>query len=107
MEDFYEGAAIVELMGHTKITGMVSKSAMGLLRVDAVDPLTGAPITKYYNPSAIYCMTPITQESLKMVAEMNVPKPIGVWDIPQDIRAGLQKQLEAKSISDEDEYPFG
>lgn len=105
MEEFYEGAAIVELMGHTKISGMVSKSAMGLLRVDAIDPLTGLAITKYYNPSAIYCLTPITEDSLRTIADMSVPKPIGLWDIKQDIRAGIQKQLEGKPDQDDD-YPM-
>ena len=97
MEEFYEGPAIVELMGHSKISGMVSKSTMGLLRVDAIDPDTKLPVTKYYNPCAIYCLTPITEESLKVIADMSVPKPGEMWDISRDIQMQVQKQLEGKT----------
>lgn len=104
------GAAIVELMGHNKISGHIRKVELGLIRIDAIEPRTKQPITKFYNPSAIYSITMITEESLAMIANMPVPLPVGEWDIPEHIRTAFEtrskEQLSSSSQKDDepDEY---
>ncbi len=52
--------------------------------------------TQFYSASAVYCITPTTEEMAKAVAAKNEPAPIQRWELPH-------KELAAK-VSDEDEY---
>ena len=51
----YEGHAILELMGHRKLAGLVREvqiAGAGFLRIDAVTP--DGPLTMFYPPSSVY-----------------------------------------------------
>lgn len=68
MTEPFSGWAIVEVMGHRQVCGMVSEATVAgaqMLRVDVPGKAAGETIaTQYYSPSAIYCLTPTTEEAV-------------------------------------------
>lgn len=75
--------AILELMGHRKLAGKVSEYSIGgasFIRID----IPGSA-TQFYSPSAVYCITPTTEELVKEVAEIHKPEPITKWELPEKI----------------------
>ena len=79
----FEEWAIIELMGHRKLAGTVSEHSIGgasFIRVDIPDSTT-----QFYNPSAVYCITPTTEDLVKEVAEIYKPEPITRWEMPEKL----------------------
>lgn len=75
--------ALVELMGHQRIAGHVSEREIAgakLLQVDVPENGTVQSVTKFYGPSAIYCITPMTEETARAMAKQIDVGPISVWD---------------------------
>ena len=84
-EPTFEGWAIVELMGHRKIAGYVTAEELGgtaLLRVDVPGTNGKSVATQFYNPSALYCLTPTTEAIARAVAARNDPAPVTRWELP-------------------------
>lgn len=85
MADAFEGWAILELMGHRRLGGYVSEATIGgsnFLRIDV--PGDGATkATQFYSPSALYCLTPTTEDMARRVAKMATPEPVKAWELPQ------------------------
>jgi hypothetical protein len=84
----FEGWAIVELMGHRKLAGYVSLTELGgasFLRLDIPkqDDKANAVATQYYNPSALYCLTPVVEEVARAFAKNSHPQPVTRWEVPQ------------------------
>lgn len=82
----FEGWCIVELMGHNTIAGYVTEQVIGgaaLLRVDvpAISEEQGK-FTKFYNPSAVYGITPTTLENVAVAASRIRARPIDLWIVP-------------------------
>lgn len=81
-DEAYTGWAIVELMGHRVIAGQVSEAAQygaAQLRVDVPGPLVGnIAVTQFYGGSAIYSLTPCTEEAARQVLENrhSLPEPV-------------------------------
>lgn len=74
--------AIVELMGHKLVAGLVTKSEMlgkPMLRVDV--PATSAypEFTQFYGDSSIYCVTFVSEEVAKLTAEQSKVNPVSVY----------------------------
>jgi len=66
-DESYEGWAIVELFGHRVIPSYVKPVAMyggTMAKVDTRDT-HDPPIVQYYGASAIYCVTPSTEEEVR------------------------------------------
>lgn len=64
--------AIVELMGHVRLTGIiceVERFGVKLLRIDAVNSKGGAQPTQFIGGAAIYRVTPITKEAVEQEIE--------------------------------------
>jgi hypothetical protein len=80
----YEGWAIVELMGHRRLAGRVSQAeqyGVAMLRLD-VPPTEGAQAaTQFYGGSSIYCVTPVSEDVARRVAECNSPAPVHTWEL--------------------------
>lgn len=81
--------AIMEIMGHRRLGGFVSEESVagaGLLRIDI--PATIEPgdssvtMTQYYAPSALYCLTPVSEEIARAFAVNNRPVPVQRWELP-------------------------
>ena len=87
----YTGWAIVELMGHRRLAGWVDSAEMyggKFLRLDVPgktepDDPPDWIATQYYNPSAIYCMTPTDEKTARAVARLSRPEPIHQWELPR------------------------
>ncbi len=82
--------AILELMGHRKMAGLVSEVTIAggaFIRIDVPGiPREGeiAPIvaTQFYSPSAVYCITPVKEELARNVAAASQVAPVSRWDLP-------------------------
>jgi len=79
-EQTFEIWALVELLGRQRIAGKVSEQVIagaGFIRVD-VPETPGRPAhTRYYNPSAIYGMTPTDEATAsRLAASIYIPEII-------------------------------
>lgn len=102
--------AIVELMGHRKLAGLVSEEihfGVPMCRIDV--PANGeiAAFTQLYGGSSIYAMTPVSEQVARGVATRLQVRPVSVWDIAAvagDRQARLE--LHGDGRSDDDGIPF-
>jgi hypothetical protein len=81
----FEAWAIVEIMGHVRIAGKVSEQVVAgttLLRVDVPKTSQHDGYTKFYGASAIYAITPTTEEIVNHVAERLDTPPIQPYLLP-------------------------
>lgn len=103
--------AIVELMGHNTIAGEVTPSGdfPGLIQIDV--PATGnvPAFSKIVNPSAVYAINPVSEETARIKAESMAAIPIQLYDvrahIMQSITANNQELQPGEYANDSDE-PF-
>ena len=80
----FEEFAILELMGHRRLAGLVKEETIGsstFIRIDVPDGKGGFSATQYYNPSSIYCITPTTEEMAEQVAARDKPRPVERWEL--------------------------
>ncbi len=91
----FDSWAIVEVFGHSKFAGHVTEQAIGgasFVRVD-VPAVNGSPaFTKLFGASAIYSITPVTEELARKAVKACHSEPISVYipedrRIPQDVSA--------------------
>ena len=77
-------------MGHRRLAGLVSeepKFGTTLLRIDIPhDPADGGKefITQYYGGGSIFCLTPTTEETARMVARGCQPAPVYPYEINRE-----------------------
>lgn len=100
--------AVVEMMGHRKIVGLVTESDISggqLLRVDVLNSAGEPERTEYIGVGSIYCLTIVSEEAAKAVAVQNAPRPAWAWDLPQ--QAQLQSGDEsARDANLDDDNPW-
>lgn len=92
-ETKFEIYAIVELFGHSKMSGIVTEQTIGsasFVRIDVPETKTQPKFTRLVNPSAIYAINPVTEDVMLAMAENISSKPIDSWDIHT-----MQKKLLA------------
>ena len=87
----FEEWAVLELFGHQRLAGLVSEVQLGgasFVRVDVPDDekKKSWKLTKMYNPSAIYSITPVTESTARMVAASVAGEPITRWDVQEMVR---------------------
>lgn len=83
----FEGWAIVELMGHRRLGGLVREVTLfgiTMLRIDVpnADPAKGS-VTQFYAASALYAVTPTSEDAARLVAKLAQPTPVQQWELPQ------------------------
>lgn len=74
--------AILELMGHRRLAGYVQEqefAGAGMVRIDVPSV---PPVTQMYGVSAIYCLTPCTEQTAREVAGRCGPAPVHRWELP-------------------------
>jgi hypothetical protein len=97
--------AIIELMGHVRTGGLVSKDnqlGTAMLRVD-VPQADGAFVTQLVNPSSIYRITFAAEELARAAARSNQAAPISQWELQQALPAPRPVETAAE---DPDDCPF-
>ena len=75
--------AIIELMGHVKYGGLVSKDnklGTAMLRVD-VPQQNGTFVSQLINPSSLYRITFCAEEIGRAAAAQGDAKPLGQWEL--------------------------
>jgi len=74
--------AIVELMGHKVVAGLIQKSEMlgkPLLRVDVPATSVFPEFTQFYGEAAIYCVTFVSEEVACLTAEHVKTNPVSIY----------------------------
>lgn len=100
--------AVVEMMGHRKIVGLVTESDISggqLLRVDVLNHEGNEERTEYIGVGSIYCLTIVSEEAAKAVAASNSPKPTWAWDLPRP-KALPEREEYLEGDDDDDENPY-
>lgn len=93
----YEGFAVLELMGHRRLGGFVSEVEFGggkFIRIDVPGEGDEPVATQLYGPSAVYCLTPTTEEMARAVAAHNRPAPVHRYELPRAEPAREVEEVE-------------
>jgi hypothetical protein len=80
----FEGWVILELMGHRRLAGYLSEEVVGgtaFLRIDVPGVDSQVAATQFYSGSAVYCITPTTEEIARKVAASCQPAPVTAWEL--------------------------
>ena len=95
--------AIVELMGHRKIAGRVTETALAggaFVRVD-VHGNDKHFLTQYYQPGAVYCITPADEQICRDFTDHNrAQAPVHVYELPVAPSPMEQEQGEDEDVLD-------
>lgn len=100
----YDGWAILELMGHVRLSGRVTEEshfgvALGRIDIPTADGYT----TQYFGGSSIYRLTPTTEEIARSVALHNQPAPVRTWELPKPGQIDIDPEDE-DAEEDDDAY---
>lgn len=92
--------AIVELMGHVRIAGLVTEvekfgSKLGRVDVPNGDSFT----TQFFNGSSVYRLTPTTEEIARAAARSSQPSPVYRWELPK-LSDGAANAVDAEYEDD-------
>jgi len=80
--------AILELMGHRRLAGLLSEQTIAggsFIRLDVPHPSGDADdfaATQFYSPSAVYCITPTSEATARLAAKGNHVAPVQRWELP-------------------------
>ena len=106
----FEEWAVLELFGHQRLAGLVTEVQLGgasFVRVDV--PEDGKKkawkLTKMYNPSAIYSITPVTEDTARMVAKSVSGEPVTRWDVVEMVREAKKALKPAYQDEESDAQP--
>lgn len=103
----FEGWAVLELMGHRRLGGYVRETtAFGsaLCRID-VPEVDGQPAaTQFYTASAIYCLTPTTEEIARAVARGSRPAPVSRFELPSPRPEPTRQRVPDPDYGGPEEY---
>jgi hypothetical protein len=93
--------AIVALMGHQKIAGIVSEASFpsGFLRVDVPAVGGNQAYTRFINPKSLYDMHPVSMETMLAKAAELECKPIDAWDIKVAAESLIDDLIQKGKIS--------
>lgn len=83
-EDTFKGWAVVELLGHRKLAGLVSEQVVAgkaLLRLDVYTE-NQPVVTQFYNPDSLYCLTPADEALCRKLSERYRPAPVHRYELP-------------------------
>lgn len=86
--------AIIEVMGHNEYAGYVTVeniAGVPMLRVDVPTTECRAGFTKYLAPSALYGITPCSEETVRLRVASKGYTPFDTWDMAQVVMDSLQK----------------
>lgn len=97
--------ALIELFGHSRIAGRVTERNLGgaaFLQVDVPEGKTNPPFTRLLNPSAIYAINPLDEETARYYAERLNVAPINVWDVKKFMEKADQNKAIAAHAAEQE-----
>jgi hypothetical protein len=74
--------ALVEVMGHRRFAGRVTEQVVagqGYVRVDVPPVGDRLAFSKLIGPGSIYCITPVSEEVARRLAEQYHERPVDVY----------------------------
>lgn len=102
-EERFEQWAIVELMGHVRLAGLVSEEehfGAKLGRIEIPGP-EGQAVTQYFGGGSVYRITPCSEEIARAVAARSAAAPVHAWEM----RALPASDPHSPVVTDEDDEP--
>ncbi len=105
-EGSFEGWVILELMGHRKLGGYLKEEAIAgtsFIRIDVIDVAGKSVATQYYSASAIYCISPCTQELAVQFGITHQPAPVTRWELPSSAGTGSSVTDVTHFLDDDEE----
>jgi hypothetical protein len=90
--------AVVELFGHQKIAGRVTEEqhfGSILMRVDVPSTEARPGFTKFYGGSAIYALTPVSEDIARAMAVSLNARPVEEWRIAGLLSSGAHIEVTA------------
>jgi hypothetical protein len=97
--------ALVEIMGHQKIAGHITEQTIAgsaMLRVDVPACGEQKSYTRFYGASAIYSISPTTEEIARAMAKNCCSEPVSRYELPRI--ANAVPTDDRPSISRENAY---
>lgn len=88
--------ALVELMGHQKIAGLIAETTIAggpMLRIDVPETAAKPAFTRFLGTSAIYAINPCTEELAKKCAEALELRPISIWEVDREIEKRITTEV--------------
>lgn len=82
--------AILELMGHRRLAGFVAEetiAGVAFLRIDVPAVDDDPAVSQWYSPSAVYAITPCSEDTARRAAGVGRVKPVHEWEL-QPARIG-------------------
>ncbi len=76
---------VLELLGHRRLAGKVTEEQIagaGVLRLEVPGDDGQPDVTQFYSPSALYCITPVTEEIARAMAKRYRPEPVHRYELP-------------------------
>lgn len=101
----FNGWAILELMGHKRLAGWVTEvefAGAAMIRIDVPGDEDGDAATQLYNSSAMYCLTPTSEDTARRVAKLATMAPVTTWELAS---AERRAAIEVADVDDEDDDP--
>lgn len=107
----FQSWAIVEVMGHVTYAGYVTAETIAghaMLRIDVPECGAIPAYTKYISPSALYGLTPVTEETARAKAASMSRAPFDSWSVEQAVIKDLERRgrLIEQTPSPVDDCPF-
>jgi hypothetical protein len=100
--DTFEEWAIIDLFGHQRIAGKVTNQNIGsatFIRVDVYEDSNKVAFTRFFNPSAVYGISPVSKKVALAAAKAIDAKPVQAWDLP--VPAAQRQLMATRSYDDE------
>lgn len=76
---------ILETFGHRRLAGKVSEVTIGggtFIRIDIPGGKGRKEFSQYYSPSAVYCISPTTEEICRQLSAQYTPEPVHRFELP-------------------------
>ena len=98
--------AILELMGHVRLGGLVSEEEKFGVKMGRIDVPTEEPagfVTQYFGGQSVYRLTPCTEEVARAVAKHTSVQPIHSYEMPRLQAPALSSGSEDDGIEEHNE----
>jgi hypothetical protein len=102
MSDKLETWAVVELFGHDRIAGFMTEEEIAgaaFVRVDVPEVDGEQAYSKLFGPSAIYAITPVSEDVARAACQRFAVRPLGTWT-PSVLRALPAPTIDQPVLAD-------
>jgi hypothetical protein len=101
MDSYFQDWAFVELMGHNKIAGHVTEYKFGnqsMIRIDVPQIDDMPKFSKIFNVSAVYAITPLSEQDATDYARKIKAKPLDVFDMNDIFQTKIKELVEKGTL---------